>query len=63
MASSTSFENNVTGAYVVPGVRFGEHRYNFGAGVQVSFWSDGIRDFANADFLVDVKMSFGGADS
>jgi hypothetical protein len=60
MASSTSFENNVTGAYVTPGVRFGGRRYSFGAGVQIPFGSEEITDFANVDFLVDMKMSFGG---
>ena len=60
MASSTSFDNNVTGAYVTPGVRFGGRMFSFGAGVQIPFGSDEISDFANVDFVLDMMMRFGG---
>ena len=59
-ASSTTFDNNVTGVYVTPGIRFGGIKYSFGAGVQVPFGSDEITDFANIDFLMDMKIRFGG---
>lgn len=59
-ASSTTFDKNVTGVYVTPGVRFGGIKYSFGAGVQVPFGSDEISDFANIDFLIDMKVRFGG---
>ncbi len=60
LASSTSFDKNVTGVYVTPGVRFGGIKYSFGAGVQVPFGSDEISDFANIDFVMDMKIRFGG---
>lgn len=60
LASSTTFDKNVTGVYVTPGVRFGGIKYSFGAGAQVPFGSDEISDFANIDFLIDIKVRFGG---
>jgi hypothetical protein len=57
--SSTSFEKNVTGAYLTPGVRFGGQAFSVGAGLQVPFGSDEISDFANLDFLVDMIVRFG----
>jgi hypothetical protein len=60
LASSTSFDQNVTGAYVTPGVRFGGRMFSFGAGVQIPFGSDEISDFANVDFLMDFLIRFGG---
>jgi hypothetical protein len=60
LASSTSFDQNVTGAYVTPGVRLGGIKYSFGAGVQIPFGSDEISDFANVDFLMDFLIRFGG---
>ncbi len=59
-ASSVSFDQNVTGAYVTPGVRLSGRRYSFGAGVQIPFGSDEISDFANVDFLMDMRIRFGG---
>lgn len=59
LASSTSFDKNVTGAYVTPGVRFGGQIFSVGAGLQVPFGSDEINDFANIDFLVDMIIRFG----
>lgn len=60
LASSTSFDQNVTGAYVTPGVRLGGRMFSFGAGVQIPFGSDEISDFANVDFLMDLLIRFGG---
>ena len=60
LASSTTFENNVTGAYVTPGVRVGGQMFSFGAGVQIPFGSSEITNFANVDFLVDMLVKFGG---
>ncbi len=60
LASSTTFENNVTGAYVTPGVRVGGRMFSFGAGVQIPFGSSEITNFANVDFLVDMLVKFGG---
>ena len=60
LASSTTFENNVTGAYVTPGVRVGGQMFSFGAGVQIPFGSTEITNFANVDFLVDMLVKFGG---
>lgn len=59
LASSTSFDKNVTGAYVTPGVRFGGQVFSFGAGVQIPFGSEEINEFANVDFLVDMIIRFG----
>ena len=60
LASSTTFDKNVTGVYVTPGVRFGGIKYSFGAGVQVPFGSDEISDFTTVDFVIDMKVRFGG---
>ncbi len=60
LASSTSFDQNVTGAYVTPGIRLSGRMYSFGAGVQIPFGRDEISDFANVDFLVDMRIRFGG---
>jgi len=60
LASSTTFENNVTGAYVTPGVRVGGQMFSFGAGVQIPFGSSEITNFANVNFLVDMLVRFGG---
>lgn len=60
LASSASFDRNVTGAYVTPGIRLGGIKYSFGAGVQIPFGSDEISDFANVDFLMDFLIRFGG---
>jgi hypothetical protein len=59
LASSTSFDKNVTGAYLTPGIRFGGQVFSVGAGLQVPFGSDEINDFANLDFLVDMIVRFG----
>ncbi len=59
LASSTSFDKNVTGAYLTPGVRFGGQVISVGAGVQVPFGSSEITDFANVDFLMDLLIRFG----
>lgn len=59
MASSTSFDKNVTGAYVTPGVRFGGQIFSIGAGVQVPFGSSEISDYGNVDFLLDMIIRFG----
>ena len=60
LASSTTFEDNVTGVYVTPGVRVGGQMFSFGAGVQIPFGSSEITNFANVDFLVDMMVRFGG---
>ncbi len=59
MASSTSFDDNITGAYLTPGVRFGGQILSLGAGVQIPFGSDEITDFANVGFLIDLVVRFG----
>ncbi len=59
LASSTSFDDNVTGAYLTPGVRFGGQILSLGAGVEIPFGSDEITDFANIGFLVDLVVRFG----
>jgi hypothetical protein len=59
MASSTSFDDNITGAYLTPGVRFGGQIISLGAGVQIPFGSDEVTDFANVGFLLDLVIRFG----
>ncbi|MBI2487340.1 MAG: hypothetical protein HYW01_10360 [Deltaproteobacteria bacterium] len=59
MASSTSFDDNITGAYLTPGVRFGGQILSLGAGVQIPFGSDEVTDFANVGFLLDLVIRFG----
>ncbi len=59
LASSTSFEDNITGVYLTPGVRFGGQIVSVGAGVQIPFGDSEVRDFANVDFLFDLLIRFG----
>lgn len=58
-ASSTSFDDNITGVYLTPGVRFGGQIISIGAGVEIPFGSDEITDFANVGFLLDLVIRFG----
>jgi hypothetical protein len=58
-ASSTSFDDNITGVYLTPGVRFGGQVISIGAGVEIPFGSDEITDFANVGFLLDLVIRFG----
>jgi hypothetical protein len=60
MVSSTTFGNNVTGAYLTPGLRFGGRKYSFGAGAQLPFGSSEITNFTSVDIFVDMRISFGG---
>lgn len=59
LASSVSFDDDVTGAYLTPGVRFGGQLLSLGAGVQIPFGSDEVTDFANIGFLLDLVLRFG----
>lgn len=58
-SSSASFDDNITGGYVTPGVRFGGQVMSIGTGVQVPFGSDEVSDFANFNVLVDLLIRFG----
>lgn len=58
-SSSASFDDNITGGYLTPGVRFGGQIMSVGTGVQVPFGSDEISDFANFGVLVDLMIRFG----
>lgn len=59
MASSTTFDDNITAGYVTPGIRFGGQITSVGAGVQIPFGSNEVTDFANVDFLIDLIIRFG----
>lgn len=59
LASSTSFDDNITGGYITPGVRFGGQIMSLGAGIQIPFGSDEVTDFANVGFLLDLIIRFG----
>jgi len=57
--SSTSFDDNITGGYVTPGIRVGGQTVSMGAGVEIPFGSDEISDFANVGVVLDLIFRFG----
>lgn len=59
LASSTTFDDNITGAYLTPGVRFGGQIVSVGAGVEIPFGSNEVTDFANFGFVLDLVIRFG----
>ncbi len=59
LASSTTFDDNITAGYVTPGIRLGGQIISVGAGVQIPFGSDEVTDFANVDILIDLIIRFG----
>jgi len=59
LASSATFDNNITGAYLTPGVRFGGQIVSAGAGVEIPFGSNEVTDFANVGFVLDLVIRFG----
>lgn len=58
-ASSTTFDDNVTGVYLTPGLRLGGQTVSVGAGVEIPFGSDEISDFANVGVVIDLIFRFG----
>lgn len=58
-ASSLSFDDNITGVYVTPGVRVGGQTLSLGAGVEIPFGSDEVSDFANVGVVLDLLFRFG----
>jgi hypothetical protein len=59
VVSSTSFDDNITGAYLTPGFRFGGEIVSLGAGVEIPLGSDQVTDFANLGFFLDLLIRFG----
>lgn len=59
LASSTTFDDNITGAYLTPGLRFGGQIVSVGAGVEIPFGSNEVTDFANVGFVLDLIIRFG----
>lgn len=59
LASSATFDENITGAYLTPGVRFGGQIVSVGAGVEIPFGSNEVTDFANVGFVLDLVIRFG----
>jgi hypothetical protein len=59
LASSATFDNNITGAYLTPGVRFGGQIVSGGAGIEIPFGSNEVTDFANVGFVLDLIIRFG----
>lgn len=59
VASSTTFDDNITAAYLTPGLRFGGQIVSVGAGVEIPFGSDEVTDFANVGFMLDLVIRFG----
>ena len=57
--SSLSFDDNITGFYVVPGIRVGGQTLSLGAGVEFPFGSDAISDFASIGVVIDLIFRFG----
>ena len=59
LASSATFDDNITGAYLTPGLRFGGQIVSVGAGVEIPFGSNEVTDFANVGFVLDLVIRFG----
>ncbi|MGI9533315.1 MAG: hypothetical protein ACR2NW_00040 [Thermodesulfobacteriota bacterium] len=57
--SSTSFNDNITGGYVTPGIRVGGQTVSMGAGVEIPFGSDEVSDFADIGVVLDLIFRFG----
>ena len=57
--TSLSFDDNITGAYVVPGIRVGGQTLSIGAGAEIPFGSDEVADFADFGVVVDIVFRFG----
>jgi len=57
--TSLSFDDNITGGYVAPGIRLGGQTISFGAGVEFPFGSDEIKDFASFGVMLDFIFRFG----
>ena len=58
-ASSLTFDDDITGVYLTPGVRVGGQTLSLGAGVEIPFGSDEISDFADIGVVVDLVFRFG----
>lgn len=59
LASSVTFDENITGAYLTPGIRVGGQLVSVGAGVEIPFGSSEVTNFANVGFLLDLIIRFG----
>lgn len=57
--SSLSFDDNITGGYINPGIRIGGQTLSIGAGAEIPFGSDEVSDFANVGAFVDLIFRFG----
>ncbi len=58
-ASSTTFDDNITGVYITPGVRLEGQVLSIGAGVEIPLGSDEIQDFADVGVVLDLIFRFG----
>ena len=57
--TSTTFDDNLTGAYVVPGIRLGGQTISFGAAAEIPFADSEITDFSNIGVMIDMIFRFG----
>jgi len=57
--SSTSFDNNITGVYITPGIRVGGQVLSLGAGLEIPFGSNEVSDFSQLGVVVDMQFRFG----
>ena len=57
--SSLTFDNDITGGYVTPGIRVGGQTVSMGAGVEIPFGSSEITDLADIGVVVDLIFRFG----
>ena len=57
--SSLSFDDDITGAYVVPGIRMGGQTLSIGAGFEIPFGSDEVSDFADYGVVLDLIFRWG----
>jgi len=57
--SSLSFDDNITGLYVVPGIRVGGQTLSIGIAGEIPFGSDPVTDFSDFGLMADIIFRFG----
>jgi len=57
--SSLSFDDNVTGGWINPGIRVGGQTLSIGIAGEIPFGSDEVKDFAKYGLMADIIFRFG----
>ena len=57
--SSLSFDDNITGGWINPGIRVGGQTLSIGIAGEIPFGSDEVKDFAKFGLMADIIFRFG----